>query len=126
MESSTGFLGLGIATASDLLETFGILRWRRQEKRKPHNQDFSVAPAMIDKSGQVESGPGAFPGFRCLRAATNSQEVKLSEMFTGLIGVALLRSDTSCKMSRDDSQLIPSYLPFLISWDAIALAETAQ
>ena len=42
-------------------------------------------------------------------------------MFTVLVGVALQRSD-----SRDDSRSIPSYLPFLISWDAIALAETAQ
>ena len=36
------------------------------------------------------------------------------------------RSDTSCETSRDDSRSIPSYLPFLISWDAIALAETVQ
>ena len=47
-------------------------------------------------------------------------------MFTGLVGVALQRSDTSCEMSRDDSRSIPLYLPFLISWDAIALTETAQ
>ena len=47
-------------------------------------------------------------------------------MFTGLVGEALQRSDTSCEMSRDDSPSISSYLPFLISRDAIALAETAQ
>ena len=51
---------------------FGILMWCRQEERKPNNQDFSAAPAWIISSGQIESGPGAFPGFRCLRAAANS------------------------------------------------------
>ena len=71
-------------------------------------------------------GQDPFPGFRCLRAAANFQKVKLSEMFTGLVGVALQRSDTSCDMSRDDSQSILSYLPLLISWNAIALAEMAQ
>ena len=57
---STGFLGLGIATTSALLQTFGILRWRRQEERKPHNQDFGAAPAWFISSGQIESRPEAF------------------------------------------------------------------
>ena len=105
---------------------FGILRWPRQEERKPHNQDFSVAPAWVISSGQIESGPGVFPGFRCLRAAANSREVKLSETFLELVEVALRRSDTSCEMRQDDSRSIPSYLPFLVSWDAIELAETAH
>ena len=43
-----------------------------------------------------------------------------------IVGVALQKSDTSCKMSRDDWRLISSCLPFLIKWHAIALAETAQ
>ena len=51
---------------------------------------------------------------------------KLSVMFTGLLGVAHQRSDTSSEMSQDNSRSILSYLPFPISWDAIALAETAQ
>ena len=58
-------------TTTALLQTFGILRWRRQEERKLHNQDFSAAPAWVFSSGQIESGPEAFPGFRCLRAAAN-------------------------------------------------------
>ena len=124
--SSTGFLGLGIATTSALLETFGILRCSKQGERKPHNQDFSAAPAWVISSGQIEPEPGAFPGFRYLRAAANSLEVKLSYMFTGLVGLALQRPHSSCEMSRDDSRSIPSYLPFLISWNAIALAGTAQ
>ena len=41
-------------------------------------------------------------------------------MFTGLVGVALQKSDTSCEMSQNDLLSIPSYLPFVISWDAIA------
>ena len=43
----------------------------QQEERKPHNQNFSAAPAWVISSGQIESGPGAFPGFRCLRAKAN-------------------------------------------------------
>ena len=37
------------------------------ERRKAINQDFSAAPAWVISSRQIESGPGAFPGFRCLR-----------------------------------------------------------
>ena len=97
-------MGLGIAITSAFLQTYGILRWRRQEERKLQNQDFSAAPAWVINSGKIESGPGAFPGFRCLRAAANSCEVKLLEMFTELAKVALQRSDTSCEMSRDHSR----------------------
>ena len=43
----------------------------------------------------MESGPGALPGFECLRAAVNSLCEKVSEMFTGSSVVALQRSDTS-------------------------------
>ena len=62
-------LELGIATVSALLQTFVILMWCSQEKRKPHNQDFNADPAWVISSGKIESGPGAFPGFRRLRAA---------------------------------------------------------
>ena len=60
---------LGIATTRAFLQTFVILRWRSQEKRKPHNQGFNAAPAWGISSGKIESGAGAFPGFRCLSAA---------------------------------------------------------
>ena len=33
--------------------------------------------------GQMESGPGALPGFKCCRAAVNSLFEKVSEIFTG-------------------------------------------
>ena len=65
-------LGLGIVATSALPQTFGILRRRRQEERKSHNQDFSAAPAGVIRSEQIESVLEAFPGFRCLRAAANS------------------------------------------------------
>ena len=51
---------------------------------------------------------------------------KLSEIFTASGVVALQRSDTSWKTSRDDLQSTASYFPFLTSWDAIASAETKQ
>ena len=95
MGSSTGFIGLGIATTNALLQIFGILRWCKQDERNPHSQDFRAAPAWSKNSGQIESGPGAFPGFRCLRAAANSEGVKLPQTFTALVVEALQRSDTS-------------------------------
>ena len=63
--SSTGLFGFGIATTSALLQTLGILSWRKQEERKPRNQDFKAVPAWIISSGQIESGPEAFPGLTC-------------------------------------------------------------
>ena len=70
--SSTGFEGFGTAATSALLQILGILRWCRQEDRKPRSQDFKPAPALIISCGQMESGPGALPGFKCWRAAANS------------------------------------------------------
>ena len=35
------------------------------EERKSRNQDFKTAPAWSISSGQMESGPGALPGFKC-------------------------------------------------------------
>ena len=60
-----------------------------------HNQDFKAASAWIISSGQMESGPGAVPGFKCRRAVVNSFCEKISEIFTGSGVVALQRSDTS-------------------------------
>ena len=42
-----------------------------QEERKSYNQDFSATQAWVISSEQIESGPAAFAGFRCLRAAAN-------------------------------------------------------
>ena len=61
--SSIGFEGLGIATPSAFLLTFGILSWRKQEERKPRSQNFKPRPAWIKTSEQIESGPGALLGF---------------------------------------------------------------
>ena len=66
------FRRVGTATTSALLQILGILRWCRQEDRKPRSQDFKPAPAWIISSGQMESGPRALPGFKCWRAAANS------------------------------------------------------
>jgi len=67
-----GFSGLEIATASALLQIFGILSWRMQELRKSQNQDLRADPAWSINSGKMESNPGDFPGFKRLRAAANS------------------------------------------------------
>ena len=61
----TGFPGFGIMTTSALLQILGILSQRKQEERKSRNQDFKAAPAWSMSSGQMESGPGALPGFKC-------------------------------------------------------------
>ena len=113
--SSICFEGFGTATTSALLQILGILRWCRQEDRKPRSQDFKPAPAWIISSGQMESGPGALPGFKCWRAAANSRWEKLPETFAGCNESALQRSDTSCKTSRDECRFTPSYFPFLTS-----------
>ena len=112
---ATGFEGFRTATTSALLQILGILRWCRQEDRKPRSQDFKPAPAWIISSGQMESGPGALPGFKCRRAAANSRWEKFPETFAGCNGSALQRSDTSCKTSRDERRFTPSYFPFLTS-----------
>ena len=89
------FVGFGIATTSALLQILGILSRRKQEERKPRNQDFKAAPAWSISLEQMESGPGALPSFKCWRAAANSLCEKLSEIFTASGVVALQRSDTS-------------------------------
>ena len=88
--------GLGIATTSALLETFGILSWQKQEERKPRNQNFKPGPAWIKSSGQIEPGPGALPGFKRWRTAQNSRGEKSLKIFTASGEVALQRSDNSC------------------------------
>ena len=66
--SSLGLLQVlrahGIATTSALLQTFGILSWRKQEERKPCSQNFKPGLAWTKGSGQIELGPGALPGVK--------------------------------------------------------------
>ena len=58
------FEGFEIATTTALLQALGILRWRKQEERKPHNQDLKAAvPAWMIRFGHLESSSGALPGF---------------------------------------------------------------
>ena len=71
--------GLRIVTTSALLQIVGILRFCKQEERNSHNQDFISEPAWSINSGKMESGPVAFPGFRCWRADVNSFTVKSLE-----------------------------------------------
>ena len=108
-----GFAGFGIATTSALLQILQILNRRKQEERKSRNQDFKPAPAWSISSGQMESGPGALPGFKCWREAVNSLCEKLSEIFTASGVVALQRSNTSLQTSRDDLRSTASYFLFL-------------
>ena len=94
--SSTGFDGLGIATTSALLQTFEILSWRKQEEKKPRNQNFKAGPAWIKSSKQIELGAGALRGFKWWRAAANSFGEKFPETFTAFGAVALQKSDNFC------------------------------
>ena len=52
---------------------------RKQEERNSHNQEFISELAWSVNSGQMESGPVAFPGFRCWRADVSSSTVKSPE-----------------------------------------------
>ena len=90
-----GFVGFGIMTTSALLQILGILNWCKHEERKSRNQDFKAAPSWSIRSGQMESGPRALPGFKCWRAAVNFLCEKASKIFPGSGVVALQRSDTS-------------------------------
>ena len=60
-----GFPGFGIMTTSTLFQILGILSRPKQEERKSRNQDFKAVPAWSISSGQIESGLGALPGFKC-------------------------------------------------------------
>ena len=65
INNSLSFVGFGIAIISALLQILEILSQCKQEKRKSCNQDFKAAPAWTISSGQMESEPGALPGFKC-------------------------------------------------------------
>jgi len=51
-----------------------------QELRQSQNQDLRADPAWSINSEKMESNPGDFPGFKRLRAATNSSGLKGSEI----------------------------------------------
>ena len=53
-----------------------------QEEKNLFNQDFMAAPAWSINSGQIESGPGAFPDCSSWRALANSSGVKSPEMLS--------------------------------------------
>ena len=81
-ESPDGFSGCGIAIRSNsaFLQICGVLSWRKQEVRKSQNHESRVDPAWSINSGKVESRPVDFPGFRRLRAAASSSDLKGSEI----------------------------------------------
>ena len=115
-----------MATTLARLQIFGSLSRRMQEDRNLFNQDFRAAPAWSIRSGQIESGPGAFPDCSSWRALTNSSGVKSSETFLS-VGVGILQSsDTSLDMSLADSRSFVLYFPFSTNCEAMELAEMGQ
>ena len=58
--------------------------WRKQQERKPHNQDLEAAPAWMISFGHVELVPGALPRFVFERAAANSATVKSPKTLTSV------------------------------------------
>jgi len=67
-----------------------------QEVRKSQNRDLRADPAWSINSGEMESNPGDFPGFRHLRAAASSSGLKGSGCRTMM--KALFLKD-SCSMT---------------------------
>ena len=97
-----------------------------QEERKLVNQDLRAAPAWSIISGQIESGPGAFPGFSSWKALVISSGVKSPEILLP-VGVGVLQSsDTSLDTSLADSRSFVLKAPFFTSCEAIEFAEMGQ
>ena len=123
MPSLRGLFGLGIATTSERLQTFGILSWQRQEERNLRSQDLMMGPAWSISSGNIRSGPGALPGFSFWRASANSvgenSPVKEEPLGVGIFQSSEVSSLTSLVVSRS----LVSYFPFCISCEAMAFAE---
>jgi len=64
-----------------------------QEVRKSQNQYLRADPAWSINSGKMESNPGDFPGFRCLRAAASSSGLKEAEtLFPSDVGTSIGRT----------------------------------
>jgi len=64
-----------MATTAALPQIFRSFRCWKQVDIYLYSQDSKALPAFKTCSGQIESGPGAFPGFSCWRARANSSEV---------------------------------------------------
>ena len=94
-----------------------------QDMRKLQNQDLRADPAWIINSGKMESNPGDFPGFRCLRAATNSYGLMGSETLRPSSVGIFHRSNNSLLTSLVDSQLPVLCAPFFTSYEAIEFVE---
>jgi len=77
-----GLFGLGITTISALLQILGIMSWRMQEVQRLYNQDLRADLAWSINSGKIESKTGDFPGFKWLRALTNSSGVTEPEILS--------------------------------------------
>ena len=64
-------------------------------RKKSRNQEYKAAPAWIRSSGQIESEPGALPGFKCWRATLISLCAKFSEIIHEFDVVVLQKLNTS-------------------------------
>jgi len=94
-----------------------------QELRRSQNQDLRACLAWSINSRKMESNPGDFPGFRRLRAATNSYGLKGSETLRPSSVGIFHRSNNSLLTSLVDSQLPVLCAPFFTSYEAIEFVE---
>ena len=81
------------------------MRWRKQEERKPRNQDFKAALDI-----NVESSSGTLPCFVFWRAAANSAAIRSAEI---LSDVDVLQPSDTFNTSRVNSRSAPLNFPFL-------------
>ena len=80
--SPSGFSGLGIATVSALLQVFGIYIGHAgsEEFAKPKVESRPCGVCGVWTPGKLGSNPSDFSGFRRLRAAARSSDLKGSEI----------------------------------------------
>ena len=94
--------------------------------RKSQNQGLRADPEWSKNSGKMESNPGGFPDFRCLRALSRSSGVKESEiLWPSSVGI-FHRSDSSLLMSLVDSRFPVLCASFFTSYKAMVFAETGH
>ena len=96
-----------------------------QDDRNLFNQVFKAVPAWRMSSGDMESGPRAFPVFSNWRALENSSSVKSSEILSPA-GWIFQNLETSSATSLAGSLSFVLYAPFSTSCAAIQLAEIGQ
>ena len=97
-----------------------------QELRKSPNQDLRSDPAWSINSRKMESNPGDFPGFRCLRAAANSSGLKGSAILWPW-GVRIFHRLDSCFLtSLVGSRLPVLCAPFFTNCEAKEFTETGH